>query len=141
MNETIWIEDESYDIGRVKIPKPFYDQMIKSPLFFIDIPQTERAKQLVAEYGSCNKDQLADSIYRISQRLGGLNVKNAILALEKDDFYHVALITLQYYDKGYLKGMNSRKERQVIQIPLATTNPQENAKIVTSFCYKSIAAE
>ena len=130
LDEPIWVEDESYDIGRVKIPKPFYDQMISAPLYFLDIPQSERAKHLVKEYGVCNKEQLAASILRISQRLGGLNVKNAINALEIDNYYEVALITLHYYDKMYLKGMKSRVEREVIQIPLPTTNPQENAIVL-----------
>jgi len=126
----IWVEDESYDIGRVKIPKPFYEQMQASQLYFIEIPQHERAKHLVTEYGIYDKQKLAESIHRISQRLGGLSVKNAIIALEQDDFYEVAMITLQYYDKLYAKGMNNPKWKNVITIPLPTINHYENGLII-----------
>ena len=127
VSEPIWVEDESYDIGKVKIPKPFYEQMQQSQLYFIDIPQNERAKHLVNEYGNCDKQKLTDSIHRISQRLGGLSVKNAIAALEQDDFYEVAMITLHYYDKLYSKGMNNPKWKKVHNIPFPTINHYENA--------------
>jgi tRNA 2-selenouridine synthase len=127
LSKPIWVEDESYDIGKVKIPKQFYEQMQNSQLYFIDIPQNERAKHLVTEYGTCDKQKLTESILRISQRLGGLSVKNAIDALENDDFYEVAMITLYYYDKLYLKGMNNPKWKNVITIPLPTINHYENA--------------
>ncbi|MEI8086214.1 MAG: tRNA 2-selenouridine(34) synthase MnmH [Paludibacter sp.] len=127
LSKPIWVEDESYDIGRVKIPKPFFEQMQASQLYFIEIPQYERAKHLVIEYGICDKQKLADSILRISQRLGGLSVKNSIAALEQDDFYEVAMITLHYYDKLYAKGMNNPKWKNVITIPLPSINHLENA--------------
>ncbi|MEI7501968.1 MAG: tRNA 2-selenouridine(34) synthase MnmH [Paludibacter sp.] len=130
LTKPIWVEDESYDIGRVKIPKPFFEQMQASQLYFIEISQHERAKHLVIEYGVCDKQKLADSIQRISQRLGGLSVKNAIAALEQDDFYEVAMITLHYYDKLYAKGMNNPKWKNVITIPLPTINHCENAFII-----------
>ena len=130
LSKPIWVEDESYDIGRVKIPKPFFEQMQNSQLYFIEISQHERAKHLVNDYGICDKQQLEQSIYRISQRLGGLSVKNAIAALEQDDFYEVAMIALHYYDKSYLKGMNNPKWKNVITIPLPTVNHFENAFIM-----------
>jgi tRNA 2-selenouridine synthase len=130
LSKPIWVEDESYDIGKVKIPKQFFEQMQASQLYFIEISQHERAKHLVIEYGVCDKQKLADSIQRISQRLGGLSVKNAIAALEQDDFYEVAMITLYYYDKLYAKGMNNPKWKNVITIPLPSINHYENAFII-----------
>ena len=127
LNEPIWVEDESHNIGRVKIPMPFFVQMRDAVLYFIDIPKDERAKHLVTEYASCSKQLLAESIHKISKRLGGLNVKNSIKFLEKEDYYEVAMITLGYYDKSYLLGMNKRNKENVIQIPLPSTNHYENA--------------
>jgi len=127
LSEPIWVEDESQSIGRVKIPMQFYNQMRNAKLYFIDIPKDERVKHLVSEYASCNKHLLAESINQISKRLGGLNVKNAIGFLEKENHYEVAKIALHYYDKSYLKGMNRREKEKVIQIPLPSTNHYENA--------------
>ncbi|MDD3321539.1 MAG: tRNA 2-selenouridine(34) synthase MnmH [Paludibacter sp.] len=129
-NKVIWVEDESIDIGKVQIPMPFYKQMQNSNLYFIDIPKTERAKKLVAEYGVCDKQELADSIQRISKRLGGLNVKNAIENLEIENYFEVAMIVLIYYDKLYLKAKNNSNWKKVIQIDFPTTNHIENAFII-----------
>lgn len=126
----IWVEDESIDIGRVKIPMPFFEQMRSAVLYFIDIPQTERAKLLVQDYGVCNNQLLADSIQRISKRLGGLNTKNALDFLETENYYEVAMITLLYYDKLYLKGKNNSKWNKVIEIKLPSTNHYENALLI-----------
>jgi len=127
LNRIIWVEDESHNIGKVKIPIQFFEQMRNANLFFVDIPKEERAKYLVTEYAGCNKQLLADSVLRISKRLGDLNTKNAIKYLEKDNFYEVALLSLQYYDKFYLKGMKKRESTQVIQIQIQTVDPLENA--------------
>jgi len=127
LNEPIWVEDESRNIGKVKIPTQFFEQMRNAKLYFIDIPKNERAKHLVAEYAGYNSQLLAESIQQISKRLGGLNVKNSIEFLENENYYEVAKIALYYYDKSYLNGMNSREKEAVTQIPLPSTNHYENA--------------
>lgn len=131
-SKTLWIEDESHNIGKNEIPHNFFIQMQNSKLVFLDIPQTERAKHLVDEYSVCDNKNLADSIIHISKRLGGLNVKNAIMHLENDNYYEVAMIALTYYDKSYLKLMQSRDSKNVLTIESADTNHIKNAKIVLS---------
>ncbi len=127
LNEPIWIEDESHTIGGVRIPLALYEQMRASNVYFIDIPKEERAKHLVTEYAQCDNQLLTDSINKISKRLGGLNVKNAITFLEEENYYEVAMISLSYYDKSYLKGINKRKSEVVKRISLPTTSHYENA--------------
>lgn len=127
LSEPIWVEDECHSIGKVKIPMQFYEQMRNAKLYFIDIPKDERAKHLVTEYANCNSQQLAKSIHQIARRLGGLNVKNSIELLENKNYYEVALITLSYYDKSYLKGMSKRESKNTIQISLPSTNHYQNA--------------
>lgn len=129
-NKTIWVEDESHSIGRVKIPMPFFQQMREAMLYFVDISKEERARFLVDEYAVLDQQLLEESILRISKRLGGLNTKVAVEDLKNKNFYNVALILLQYYDKTYLKGMRNRNSDKVIQIPLPTTEHYKNALIV-----------
>ena len=140
LNRIIWVEDESHNIGKVKIPIQFFEQMRNANLFFVDIPKEERAKYLVVEYAGFDKQLLADSIRRISKRLGDLNTKNAIQHLENEKFYEVALLSLQYYDKLYLKGMKKRESTKVIQIPIQTVDPLKNAlkieKLITNARHK-----
>lgn len=133
LNQPIWLEDESFDIGRVKIPLPLYQQMREARLIFIEIPKEERAGFLVKEYGKCDPEALAAAIQRISKRLGGLRVKNALEHIQRQNFYEVALIALYYYDKTYLKGMTRRSRDKVLWISLSTVDPGENARIIENF--------
>jgi len=124
----VWVEDESQNIGRVNIPGDFYHLMKRAPVYFLDIPKSERAKFLVNEYAGFDKQELANSIIRIKKRLGGLNTKTALEHLEKGEFYEVAMITLDYYDKYYLKGLNMRNPEKVFHLKLNDTDHQKNAR-------------
>lgn len=126
----IWVEDESHNIGSVKIPMPFFNQMRQARLYFTDIPKEERAKHLVDEYAECDSDKLAGSIHRISRRLGGLREKNAIDYLEVGNYYESALITLAYYDKYYLRSMEKRNCNDVVRIELSSVDPRKNSENV-----------
>ena len=123
----IWVEDESHNIGSVKIPMPFFDQKRNARLYFMDIAKEERAGHLVSEYAVCNNEELASSIHRISKRLGGLREKKAINYLKNENYFEVAMITLAYYDKYYLRSMEKRDPNKVIRIKLPEVNHRQNA--------------
>lgn len=128
LNRTVWLEDESACIGRVHIPKVLFAQMRANQLYFIDIPKEERAKLLVTEYACFDNNHLAKSINGIAKRIGGQNVKAALEALDAHNYLEVAMITLQYYDKAYLNGVQKREEKMVQRISLSSVNHIENAK-------------
>ncbi len=129
----VWVEDESQNIGRVNIPKDFYQQMKDAPVYFIDIPKTERAKFLVNEYAGFDKQELAGSIRRIQKRLGGLNTRKALDHLEKEEFFEVAMITLGYYDKFYLKGLDRRNPEKVFRLQTNKIDHEKNARELVKF--------
>ncbi len=118
----LWVEDESLMIGRTKIPEPFFEQMRGALLFFADMPRTERAARLVTDYGKYPKEQLAEATKRIEKRLGPQNCKTALTALEADDLFTVAMITLTYYDKTYLRGASLRDPAHVINLPASAND-------------------
>ena len=122
----VWVEDESYNIGRVNIPMPLFLQIRSGLLFFIDIPKEERARFLVEDYTKCEKQLLIDAINCITKRLGGQNAKQAIDFVLQEDFYNAILITLHYYDKTYQKGLRMRSDEGVIQLELSNTNTEYN---------------
>ena len=124
----VWVEDESRNIGRVNIPMDFYQQKIDAPVYFLDIPKTERARFLVEEYAGYDKRALAGSILRIQKRLGGLNTKKALEHLEKNEFYEVAVISLDYYDKFYLKGIDRKDPAKVFRLKLNEVDHEKNAR-------------
>nr|WP_321450512.1 tRNA 2-selenouridine(34) synthase MnmH [uncultured Carboxylicivirga sp.] len=129
----IWVEDESPNIGNVNIPQYLFRKMRETKLLFIDISKEERAKLLVSEYALDNKPKLAEAIKRISKRLGPQNTQLALERLEEDDFYNVALITLYYYDKYYLKGLAKRDKDKIDMLKLEDTDPIKNAKTILEY--------
>lgn len=127
---TTWLEDESRSIGRVYLPDPFWRQMLRSPLIFLDLPLECRIEQLVKLYAPYGQQQLQDSFQRIAKRLGGQHVKAALEALEKEDFAAAAAIALQYYDKAYLHSLRHRDASTIRKVSLPTADPAEVAAVL-----------
>jgi tRNA 2-selenouridine synthase len=131
-NKPIWIEDESSSIGKVSIPRAFYLVMNAMPVYFLDVPFRERTKHLVDTYANLNQDKLAEAIHRIAKRLGNDRTKLALEALENKNYYKVVEITLFYYDKYYLKGLQKRKDSTIKKIKVPHINPKETANFLIS---------
>ncbi len=135
----VFIEDESRSIGSVSLPEPLFFQMRRAPVIKIEIPKTHRIQRLVREYATFENAKLKDALVRIHRRLGGQNEKEAIQALEIQDYERVAEITLGYYDKAYMKGLSKRETQTIYPLALSTDNPEENARQVLSFYQEKIA--
>jgi tRNA 2-selenouridine synthase len=104
----IWLEDESQRIGRVNIPHELWNTMRKSPVYFLDIPFDQRLKHIVQEYGQLDPEKVEEAIGRISQKLGNLNAKTAILLLKEGKITESFDILLKYYDRFYFKSLHNR---------------------------------
>ncbi len=133
IGQPIWVEDESHNIGGVKIPIDLFNQIRTQTVYFLNIPQQERVKHLVEEYGHCDPEMLEESITRISKRLGGLAVKEALDFLSEKNYREVAQRTLHYYDKSYLKGISFRDSAKVIYIDLESTDHEKNARSILNY--------
>jgi tRNA 2-selenouridine synthase len=133
LSKPIWIEDESHRIGSVNIPMKLFDLMRNKPVFFLDIPKTERAKHLVEEYADCNKIALAESIQRISKKMGGLSAKLALENLKESNFYEVAICSLDYYDKYYSRGLSKRNQNLVHALKLERVNHITNTQSLLNY--------
>jgi len=136
-NKPIWLEDESHRIGAVNIPMTLFEIMRKKNVYFLNIPLSKRADFLVDEYACYDKKLLAAGILRISTRLGGQNVKRALELLEEDNFKEVIIITLFYYDKYYLKGLEKRRPETVFKIEAEDTDHKKNAQLILDFFNKN----
>jgi len=127
---SVWLEDESIHIGRVFIPENLFERMRQATLYFLKIPKEQRARLLVEVYAGIDSEKLAGSVRKISKRLGGQRTAEALEALERNDYYEAAIITLNYYDKFYLKGLNRRDQEKVVLIESGTTDAAENAESI-----------
>lgn len=124
----IWIEDESKNIGTCNIPNPLFQKIRETKVLFLDIEPEARIPFLVEKYAQAGVDkELQDSLNRIQKRLGGLQFQKASEALSEKNYAEVARITLEYYDKWYLMGLQKRDPNLVIKIPAQTNNPNINA--------------
>ena len=136
-SKVTWIEDESHRIGRVNIPMNLFQKMRDSLVIFIDVPLAERVKHLVKEYASCEKSELAISIEHISKRLGSENTTKALQCLESNNFECITEITLKYYDKYYLRGLNKRENhKNIATLKIDKLDFQQNAKQIRNFYYE-----
>ena len=109
LTSCIWLEDESQRIGLVNIPGDLWKNMRGSKVWFLDIPFEERLKHIIPEYGVLEEEKLIAAIERISQKLGHLNAKTAILLLKEGKISESFDILLRYYDKFYFRSLHNRE--------------------------------
>lgn len=128
-DKRIWLEDESQRIGTLTIPQSIWNRMQIAKVYFLRISAEARLDHIFNEYGSLDKDQLRDAIMRIQKRLGGLETKTAIQALEQNDIIECFRILLTYYDRCYRKSLLVREKRNqlIFQIEGEGVNDKENA--------------
>ena len=99
-----WVENESRKIGRNIIPIGLWEQMQNANVVTVNLPVEVRVNYLVEEYGKYTKEELTEATKRISKRLGGLQTKRAIEAIQQGDNKTAFEICLTYYDKTYSYG-------------------------------------
>lgn len=129
----MWIENESERIGSVTIPHAFYQQMKEAPTIALQVPKEVRINECLNEYLNLGSKQLNIAIHRLQKRLGGLQTKKALAALEENNFRECCEILLQYYDKKYRYGMSLRKQEQVKIVPITTESIDQIALLLKSF--------
>ena len=133
LGKRIWLEDESQLIGKVRIPDPLFKQIRSANVIKLEMDKKKRVERLMKEYTGFDTKPLIDSITNISRRLGGLDTKKAIEAVEKGDFRTAIDIVLSYYDKTYTYGLEKRKDQTVLSLQIEEDNPKKSAREVIDF--------
>jgi len=128
LNKTIWVEDESRSIGKNFIPPEFFLTMRNAPIIKINLNKQIRIKRLVKEYTNVDKEILIYNINRIQKRLGGLNTKLSIEAVENNDFATAINYTLDFYDKAYQHGLQKREDPEIYELDINEDNPENSAE-------------
>ena len=136
LSKRIWLEDESVTIGKRVIPKPIWEQMRKAPIIKMEIPKEERIDFLNEDYGTLDKVFLKESVLRIAKRLGPLETKLTLQAIDEGKMKDFINQVLVYYDKTYQKGLNNRAILNLQTIDLEKIDPKENAKAILKFINK-----
>ncbi|MCO6492504.1 MAG: tRNA 2-selenouridine(34) synthase MnmH [Phaeodactylibacter sp.] len=130
----IWLENESRPIGRVYIPDPLWQQMVKAPLLSVDMPLEVRVERLVSMYAGFPPEDLKESFCRIRKRLGGQHFNAALDALDAGDFAAAARIALAYYDKAYNHHtLSKRVSSRIFAIPVENDDAGQTARRLIAF--------
>jgi tRNA 2-selenouridine synthase len=127
-----WIEDESQRIGTNMLPILFFKNLRNSVCYFIDIPFESRLKFIVQGYGKFTVADLIAATLRIQKRLGGLETKNVVNLLVENNIEAAFDILLKYYDKVYLKNVESAPIPKIKTetIKVQEVNPVSNAGLL-----------
>ena len=97
----IWVEAESSNLGKCRIPNSLYKKMKKAPILEIIKTKNERVENLVNIYSKNSQNELKEAVERIRKRLGPQRTKEAILAIEKKEWSKACIAMLDYYDRCY----------------------------------------
>ncbi|MCP9916166.1 tRNA 2-selenouridine(34) synthase MnmH [Cyanobium sp. ATX 6F1] len=97
----IWLEAESAQVGRCRIPGALWRQMGQAPVLAIERPLKNRLQRLVADYGQQEQAGLEQATLRIAKRLGPQRTAAALEALSVQDWTGACLQMLDYYDRCY----------------------------------------
>ncbi len=106
--EAIWLEDESAQVGRCRIPAGLWRQMKQAPLLAVHRPLEARLDHLVALYGNQGQVGLAEATQRIARRLGPQRTALALAAIAEENWREACRQILDYYDRCYDHGLQAR---------------------------------
>jgi tRNA 2-selenouridine synthase len=127
-----WIEDESRNVGKCVIPGELFSRMRETEIVFLDISRELRARHLVGDYAQYELGELRACVLKIEKRLGGDRTQEALEAIDREDFYQTAMITLHYYDKAYMYSLEKNHEHYQILSSL-DVDPVVNAELLIKY--------
>ncbi len=127
LGRPIWLENESFSIGSIKLPYPLWLQMKQAPLLKLMIPFKARVQRLIREYGSADIQVLKNTVLRIQKRLGGLQTKQTLEHLNNNEAEKVTEILLSYYDSAYQYDHQTNECKHTIEINSLADDPETNA--------------
>jgi len=127
-----WIEDESRNVGKCVIPGELYSRMKETDMVFLDISRELRAKYLVGDYARYEQEALRACVLKIQKRLGGDRTKEALEAVDREDYFQTAMITLHYYDKAYMYSLEKNHESYHV-LTSSDVDPVKNAELLVKY--------
>ncbi|MBN1143815.1 MAG: tRNA 2-selenouridine(34) synthase MnmH [Bacteroidales bacterium] len=127
----VYVENESILIGRVFIPRPFFEQMSVAPLVNLCVPFNRRVLQLVNTYTQGDRQLLVEGVKRIERRLGMENTARAIELIENGNMTAAVEIVLKYYDRMYAR-TKKIQNLKVMEMKIEQESVREIAERVIS---------
>ena len=131
VNQVVFFEDEGMSVGHVKVPQAIFQRLQHAPMLFIQRTKDLRIQHLLSIYSANqNVEEAKAAFLRISKRLGGQNVKEAMEAIDNGDAHKAILIALNYYDKYYYAKLNNRPFSRFIKVDGNESNSEVAQRII-----------
>ena len=122
----IFVEAESANIGKCKIPHEFFNQMKTSRRIEILRSESNRLDELIDTYSAFKKEELQESVLRIKKRLGPQRTKIAIDSINDEKWDLVCKSVLDYYDRCYEYEKTGKKNIALLDL----TDKKYDEKII-----------
>ena len=125
----IWLEAESAQVGRCRIPAGLWRQMQVAPVLEVQRPLEQRVQHLVRIYGVQDPAALAEATSRIARRLGPQRTALALEAIAERDWATACRQMLDYYDRCYDHDLSSHPCQP---LELGALDPESAAELLLS---------
>ncbi|MGK7889084.1 MAG: tRNA 2-selenouridine(34) synthase MnmH [Leptolyngbyaceae cyanobacterium] len=126
----IWIEAESRQIGRCRIPPELFDQMMQAPVIQVERSRSERIANLLVDYGEASTTGLIEATERLRKRLGGQRTKEAIAHIQARDLEPAIALVLDYYDKTYTYDLQKKRDVTIYPVNITGMDAADTASAV-----------
>ena len=120
----LYVESESRMIGRLRIPDPFFEQILTAPRIEVKRSYAFREGEILRIYGVFPGEQLKEKTLQLNKRMGSEQTQEAVAALESGDRIKWLEILLHYYDKNYLHH-HQKIAKQEINVVLTPSDDDE----------------
>jgi tRNA 2-selenouridine synthase len=137
-DKILWLEDESQNIGKIKIPDSIYKMMRQAKVIKVNIPFDIRLNKLIEDYTRFPKKDLIEGTMKIAKRLGHLRLSQSLEYLDNNDMESWVKMMLEYYDKAYLFGLSQREQDSIIEIALDARDWKLDAKKILDHFKKTL---
>jgi len=116
MAAELWLEAESAQVGRCRIPAGLWRRMRTAPVLEVRRPLQERLRHLVEIYGAQDPEALTEATLRISKRLGPQRTAAAVEAIAQGEMERACAQMLDYYDRCYDRETAAHAERTTVDL-------------------------
>jgi len=137
-DKILWLEDESQNIGKIKIPDSIYKMMRLAKVVKVSIPFDIRVTRLMEDYTKFPKKDLIEGTMKIAKRLGHLRLSQSLEYLENNDMENWVKMMLEYYDKAYLFGLAQRDSGSIFNIETDARDLKMDARKILDSVYSKI---
>ncbi|MEZ4803908.1 MAG: tRNA 2-selenouridine(34) synthase MnmH [Bacteroidia bacterium] len=112
----IWVENESFRIGNIYLPKELWLNMKNSPGIELYIPFNDRVEFTKKQYGNFNAEDVSRCINYLRKRLGDEKTNQLLCLVRENDADEIIESLLLYYDKAYEFGREKRKCHNYVKL-------------------------